>query len=888
MADLENSSELLKQALDELRRSTVLSKDTIDKLAAAQRKAAGDTKELGEVTKTTAEKVDDFGKKVNQATRYLADAGNAIRDNREDFRSLNPAIKATGIAIGTTGKTLGNTMASLGEAISGVAAFIPGWGKLLGAVGGGALTGLGKAIGYSSDQMAQLGMQFGEFATNELQKVVESYRKVGAVGAIGAEGMTGMYEQAIKAGLSLGQFAEVVSRNGQGLALATGNTYEGARALTNLAEASKPFEEQFLALGISFEQQREFQAQFLQRNRMVGTIQLNDTRALTEASKAYVEQLDELARLTGQSRETEARALEEQLRNVRFQATLAKANIQDPSGELGKSISNVARVLDVRGSKELAAGFQDAFGGLGTEAARQFEIATGGAGSKIAEDLRSGIIDQNEALFRIQQAIQAKYISLGGNDFAERVGRMGTVMDPMLLGMMKMAKEQNLTIDALQQNKNTQTAASNATDKNTQEIISAQKALQNLGIELDKLVKDKILPSAATAVRKFTETLLASVDYINEKLGITPSTATSPSGRYGSPGTSGRGPGTPQAPTTGAGGAAAPTPEAKAQIDKVLDLIGKVESGGNYNSLVGGKTADLSNMTLNQVYEQQKKMMQRGSGFASSAVGKYQFIYGTLRSLANKMGLDPETTKFTPDVQDQIARELVVQQGYNKYAAGAITKEKFLSNLASQWAGLPGDPSGKSKYEGYNTNKAGIGWQEALGSFKDGGISDGPLTGYKIESHGLEAHVPLPKNRKIPVEISGIDRLLEFTRNFDITANRFDSGVNKFSNDTSSFDFGKQIGSATKEFASVIQRENLADLRTGPRLGYNRLADDMLAKFEPPAPAPAPAAESYETSSKMSEQLSAMAQQVNRLDTIITLMQSNVDISRNILRATTG
>ena len=36
------------------------------------------------------------------------------------------------------------------------------------------------------------------------------------------------------------------------------------------------------------------------------------------------------------------------------------------------------------------------------------------------------------------------------------------------------------------------------------------------------------------------------------------------------------------------------------------------------------------------------------------AVGRYQFIGSTLQEEVSKMGLDPSTTKFTPEVQDQI------------------------------------------------------------------------------------------------------------------------------------------------------------------------------------------------------------------------------------------
>jgi hypothetical protein len=59
-------------------------------------------------------------------------------------------------------------------------------------------------------------------------------------------------------------------------------------------------------------------------------------------------------------------------------------------------------------------------------------------------------------------------------------------------------------------------------------------------------------------------------------------------------------------------------------LGAIRNMIGKAESGGDYNVMVGGKKGDLTNMTLAQILEQQSKMTQRGSGFESSALGKYQ------------------------------------------------------------------------------------------------------------------------------------------------------------------------------------------------------------------------------------------------------------------------
>ena len=40
-------------------------------------------------------------------------------------------------------------------------------------------------------------------------------------------------------------------------------------------------------------------------------------------------------------------------------------------------------------------------------------------------------------------------------------------------------------------------------------------------------------------------------------------------------------------------------------------------------------------------------------------------------------------------------------------------------------------------------------------SFSDGGVSNGPKSGYGAVLHGKEAVVPLPNNRSIPVEMKG-------------------------------------------------------------------------------------------------------------------------------------
>ena len=796
MADLENSSELLRQSLDELRKTGTLTTATLDKLNKASAKAANGTAELGEASKDAATNVNTFDKKLVSAVKSLTDAGNAIRDNREDFRSLNPAIRASGIAIGVAGRKIGGVVEGVGDAVSGLSLLLGPKGKLIGILGGGLISGLGKAIGASSDAAAQLAVQFGEFATGELQKVVESYRQVGAVGGIAAGGMTALYDQAIAAGLSTGQFAKVISTNSETLARSTGSVAEGAKILSEMAQVGDATTRQFYALGISVEQTRDFQAKFLEQNRLTGRIQRGDTQALTEASKAYIFQLDELSRITGLSREQSQKLLEEQNRNIRFRASLRIAE-REFGENTRKAMQNAVAVISAE-SKEFGTGFADLMGpgGASTQAAMNLQIATGNAAKGIADMVRTGQMTADQGAAAIQKAIQDKLAGLsnagdGGDAYLALVGGVEGPMKDMLLSMDNIARAQNLNVASLTEARAESEEARNAQDENTKKIIEAQMALQKMSVELDKLVKEKILPTAAEAVKNFTQTLLSSVDYINQKLGINPGGASSQGGGSGGGGggPAGRGSGQAQAPTTGVGGAEAPSPEAAGTLGAIRNMIGKAESKGDYNVMVGGKKGDLTNMTVAQVMDLQKQMLNKNFGTGgNTALGKYQINNPTLRDLINKTGMDINTTMFDQATQDKLADELIVSRGgYNKYAAGAISKEKFMRNLSSIWAGLPMDAGGRSYYQGVGNNKATIGFDEAMGSFAYGGISSGPKSGYVSMMHGTEAVIPLPGGRTVPVEMTGMsDKIGEQVGMMSAQLDRLDEMVSlmRTSNDT--------------------------------------------------------------------------------------------------------
>jgi len=141
----------------------------------------------------------------------------------------------------------------------------------------------------------------------------------------------------------------------------------------------------------------------------------------------------------------------------------------------------------------------------------------------------------------------------------------------------------------------------------------------------------------------------------------------------------------------------------------VLDLIGKSEGtdkGRGYNETLGygaytGGNQDLVGMTLDQIETLQTKMLaNRKNKLKSSALGRYQIIRTTLRTMRQQLGLTGHE-KFDADMQDRLACYLLGQRGIDKWLAGRLKTDTLIDNLGQEWASIP-RTDGKGHYEGQN------------------------------------------------------------------------------------------------------------------------------------------------------------------------------------------
>jgi muramidase (phage lysozyme) len=140
----------------------------------------------------------------------------------------------------------------------------------------------------------------------------------------------------------------------------------------------------------------------------------------------------------------------------------------------------------------------------------------------------------------------------------------------------------------------------------------------------------------------------------------------------------------------------------------ILDLIGFTEGtdrGDGYNeTLAYGAFTNgdvcLTDMTLAEIDALQTQMLAHPrNSWSSSAIGRYQIVRTTLRKLKSTMHL-ADTLRFTPELQDTLAIELLKGRGYEAWRAGNITDAQFALNLSKEWASLPNPYSDTGYYAG--------------------------------------------------------------------------------------------------------------------------------------------------------------------------------------------
>ena len=440
------------------------------------------------------------------------DAAGAMRENREQFVSLNGSID---IAAGMF-KTTAKLTAGLGDAAGTAISAIP----LIGPAIGGLVSGVSKAAAALAEATADIAAQIGKKITAELDNANTAFRMMAQSGAVGADGLTGLANQAIQAGISFKDFASVTKESAAGLAFAFGDTATGAKKFADASEAMTPFRRELTALGVGAKQQNEMTANYIKLQARQGNIEGRSSRRLAQGSAEYIKRLTALSRLTGKSVEEQQKELDSQMSNARMVGALAE--VQGKYGEVAASNMKDTAAFISGIDENIGKGLQDALSGnLGTDAAQQFAISAGEMGDQAVKQLRNGEISAAEASAMIQQGLKKTADNFGGSAGLGKLAGLGTPIENSILGLQKFSARADLSAADFQKTIDKNKDLATTTDAATKGLVDSSLKMQKFATEMDKLALTA-MPGMTTAVETMTTGLLAAATEMNKMVAMGP------------------------------------------------------------------------------------------------------------------------------------------------------------------------------------------------------------------------------------------------------------------------------------------------------------------------------------------------------------------------------
>lgn len=548
---------------------------------------------------------------------------------------------------------------------------------------------LGKILGA----FVTAGAKYVIAVNEQSDKLFASYQQLSRVGAAGASGMTGVFKSMQDFGYNieqLGDFGNLIKANSESLAMFGTNVSAGTKGLADVAKGIQRtgLQTEFLTLGMSVDQINQGIAGYIALNSRLGLTQTKTTRELENGAAAYLKQQDLLTKLTGKN--AEALENEEKARqsDQQYRAIMRDLSKKEQAGDVaaGEKINQIRLAMSQLGPEGQKA-LKQALTGF---------VGAGKEGEKLFRTSGRAFAYASDPLFKASTFLQTVTEDSGKtlDQFGNGLGKLGLYNDTFLdlaesADMEQMAREKSYA----QREKE-------ANDAQNNQITGAEGAIKaQVGMRQEQM-------EATRALQTFTNQGVNRTTAAMSKLSGAIETVVSKI-----PGTG------PETGTTGTG---------RGNVSSLLDIIGRGESGGNYNALVGGGSANLTGMTIAEVQQLQSTMIK--SGRPSTAVGKYQMIAATLAEQVKKAGLDPNTTRFDQQTQDLLASQLVGQAGYGSKDPATVMK-----NLAGTWASLPQDMSGRGRYDGYNTNKANINPNDLMAA-----IQSGPRDSYSSALRGVD------------------------------------------------------------------------------------------------------------------------------------------------------
>ena len=650
---------------------------------------------------------------TNASASAAGQAANAMTEAQKGAKQFSNAVDAVpgavggfirSVAQGNTEFKQFNTMLDLAtSAAGGLARTIP-------VLGGFFAAGI-QAAGEAA-----------KFLVTQLDDVNSTFREFGKTGALGAQGMQGLVDQFAQSGLTLQSYRKIILSNSDALAAMSGMVSTGAdtfsKAVGILANDSTDVGMELRRLGLNAEGMGEAAAAFMSREARLGRAQGMSAQQLAAGTAKYAKELDEIAKITGATKDSMKAQQDAALSEARFRAQtqLMIDKGLDPTNLINfqTAISQMAPALG-QGIRDLSTG------NATTDAAKQLIASSGGAASKILDNLKNGLIGPAEAGQQLQEAIKANRTAMLNHSVA--VGNDSGVFPDLAQTVNFLERDLSNWGKVVTETQKKQTEGG---DKLTESTIQASRNMELFSQGLNQLAVEA-LPYTAKVLVTSMEVIKKVVQGIMPE-GYLPPAWSNVQAQPGAPAA----PGASNAPAFIQQNAAA---LAQSMAGRPQLNLGSNPAGGTAATPgAPDPLAGLSNVTSRgergsagyidpKLIELAHKVAAAYPGSRFSSINDYYHTSGKhTEGKALDFVLPPEFGPVTVEKGEAI-RQALINMGF-----GAGTKDE------------------------YNSRSRGWTGSHIHAELATGGVISGPRSGYSATLHGTEAVVPLPDGRSIPVQ----------------------------------------------------------------------------------------------------------------------------------------
>lgn len=281
--------------------------------------------------------------KVQEDESKAREANNRALKEEERIRERSAYI--TEKAVGGVNRFADATMATAGK-LTGVMNEIANMGS--------SMTAAAAVFGNIPIAGGILSTVFGAIA-GQSEKLLKSFQQSASVGANFGGSISEMVNAASGAGLTVDQFTSIIAKNGEYVALLGKGSSDGAKNLAKYGEAMKKSgaADELSRLGYTTEEVNSGMAGYLGRLAKTGQLQSKDAAANAASTAAYLKELDAVARLTGQTKESLQKQEEERMRDAQYMQFKRKLD-KDSQIELEALMATIPEGMR-EGAKEVLA-----------------------------------------------------------------------------------------------------------------------------------------------------------------------------------------------------------------------------------------------------------------------------------------------------------------------------------------------------------------------------------------------------------------------------------------------------------------------------------------------------------------------------------------------------